>query len=375
MKKEAGIFGMHHRLNFCRRACRCRYRLFWVLLLVLIPMLCSCESTRYYGQLVSGQMSILSRRQPIDKILSDPQTSQKLKTQLTELLEVRRFAQHHLHLPVKKHYLAFVDLDRPYVVWNVYAAPEFALTPKTWRYPVIGMAAYRGFFSIDGARRQAKTLEQQQFDVYISGVTAYSTLGWFDDAVLSTILHRDQIGIAALVFHELAHQLLFVKGDTAFNESFATSVEQEGLRRWLQTRQWANEYKQYLETRQRQRDFIRLVSDYRKHLSGLYGSDLPEPTKRYRKAQMFGEMKADYHRLKQKWNHYAGYDHWFGPPLNNAKLASVAVYHDYVPAFLELLHQHGNDLEPFYAACRDLAKLSKSERHQKLKALGQPETN
>ena len=364
---------MHHHLTYLRMA-HWYSRSCWALILMLTLLCCSCESTRYYGQLVSGQISILSNRQPIDRMLSDPQTPQKLKSQLTDLLEVREFASQHLHLPVEDHYLTFVDLDRPYVLWNVYAAPEFALTPKTWRYPIIGQAAYRGYFSIDDARRKAKHLEQRQFDVYIGGVTAYSTLGWFDDAVLSTILYRDRIGIAALIFHELAHQLVFVKGDTAFNESFATSVEQEGLRRWLQKKDQAHIYEQYLQARLRQREFIGLITGYRKRLSGLYRTELPDPIKRYRKSLLFDQMRTDYHQLKQGWNHYAGYDQWFGPPLNNAKLASVAVYHDFVPAFKELLHRHDNKLKPFYAACHELAELPKTDRHQKLIELSQSKT-
>jgi predicted aminopeptidase len=328
--------------------------------------LTGCETLHYYSQAVSGQMKIVSGRKSIDRLLAAPETPQTLKTQLKLVLDIREFAKAALHLPVNNHYLTYTDLKRPYVVWNVFAAPEFSLEPKTWYYPVIGRTAYRGYFSKSMALRHANTLTKKHFDVYVAGISAYSTLGWFDDSVLSTTIHRADSGLAALIFHELAHQVLYIKGDTAFNESFATAVEQEGLRRWIQATHNPSAYQDYLRQRQRKKQFIQLIADFRSRLQTLYGRVLLPADKRRLKNDIFIQLKLEYTHMKRAWQGYPGYDNWFKEPLNNAKLISVSTYYDYVPAFIKILEQSDGHLEQFYRHCEELAELSKSERHRRL---------
>ncbi len=328
--------------------------------------LTGCESLRYYGQAVAGQIKILNNRQPIDQLLSKPDISETLKAQLELALEVREFAKKKLHLPVGNHYLTYTDLKRPHAVWNVYATPEFSLTPKTWYYPIIGRAAYRGYFSENNARRYADILQKKGYDIYVTGAAAYSTLGWFDDSVFSTIIHRSETGLAALIFHELAHQLLYVKDDTAFNESFATAVEQEGLCRWLISIGNSRAYRDYLHRRQRYRQFTQLITKYQLMLKSLYSQNLTAEEKRTAKSLIFKKLRAEYIEMKNDWQENAGYDNWFNQPLNNATIISVSTYHDFVPAFIRLLAHCGGDLEQFYRKSKDLAKLPKAERHRQL---------
>jgi predicted aminopeptidase len=343
-------------------------RRFLFLLLGVVSMApAGCESMRYYSHVASGQMHIVNQRQSIREMIAAPDTDPQLKRQLRQILEIRNFAQKELSLPVGSHYLSYTEVDRPYVVWNVSAAPEFSLAPKTWYYPFIGHAAYRGFFSKDMALRFAEKLEKQGLDVYVGGVTAYSTLGWFSDTVFSTIIRRDENATAALIFHELAHQILYVPDDTTFNESFATTVEQEGLQRWMAATENPLGYQMYIQQGLRRQGFLALVATYREKLAELYRQENMVPGKmRHRKAALFADMRDEYANLKADWHGYAGYDNWFDPPLNNAKLNSVGTYYDLVPAFTQLLARQNGSLEAFYAECRILAGLPKSERNRRL---------
>jgi predicted aminopeptidase len=351
----------------------CHRKLLFLLLGVLLIGPAGCESVRYYSHIASGQMHIVSQRQPIREMIAAPGTDPHLKRQLQEILEIRNFAQKELSLPVGSHYLSYTDVDRPYVVWNVSAAPEFSLAPKTWYYPFIGHAAYRGYFSKDMAMRCAEKLEKQGLDVYVGGVTAYSTLGWFSDSVFSTIIRRNEIATAALIFHELAHQILYVSDDTTFNESFATTVEQEGLRRWMAANSNPLGYETYVLQGRRRQGFLALVTTYREKLAELYRQDymVPEEMRR-RKAALFADMRDEYTHLKANWHGYTGYDNWFGTTLNNAKLNAVGTYYDLVPAFTQLLASQEGSLKAFYAECRILARLPKSERNRRILSLQPP---
>jgi predicted aminopeptidase len=329
--------------------------------------LSGCQSIYYYAQAVDGQLSILMNRQPISELLTDPDTPEKLKTRLHYLLEVRKFAGNQLSLPIQNNYLSYVNLNRPYVAWNVFAAPEFSLIPRTWCYPVVGCAAYRGYFSEQAARDYANKLKGGNYDVYVGGVTAYSTLGWFDDPVFSTILNLGETESAALVFHELAHQILYVSDDTAFNESFATTVEKEGIRRWLIARNDPQIDDDYKLKYRRQRRFIDLIMDCRRQLDSLYQSELATLEKRNKKEQIIDQLRMQYDTLKKEWPALSGYDTWFSGPLNNAQLISVVTYQDFVPAFEKLLQKKNGNLKQFYQVCQNLAKKKKAERHRGLK--------
>ena len=326
--------------------------------------LCACQSAKYYSQAINGQSHILLDRQPISEIMTDPETPVPLLNRLMFILKVREFAKNELQLPVNKHYLTYVDLKRPFVVWNVFSTPEFSLAPKTWCYPIVGCTAYRGYFSEENAHQYADALKNQGYDVYVGGVTAYSTLGWFDDPVLSTFIRLSEARIAALIFHELAHQILYVADDTAFNESFATAVEQEGLRKWQNASRDSQLYSDYLYDYSRRRLFIRLIMKYRRKLEFLYQTDLAPSDKREKKASIFAELRNEYERIKARQIDLAVYDGWMNEPLNNARIISVAMYHDFVPAFQKMIAAQAGNLNRFYLACKNLAQKKKEERHQ-----------
>jgi predicted aminopeptidase len=379
--KHEGLFGnarsrVYHRIIMIsffkyQSGCFCNVRV--ILIILSLVALTGCESIRYYNHLISGQINIINKNKPIHQLLDEPHVPEKLKAQLELVLDIRKFAKNELCLPVKNQYLSFVDLQRPFAVWNVYATPEFSFAPKTWCYPVVGCTSYRGYFSKQDARDSADKLKKQGYDVFMGGVAAYSTLGWFDDPVLSTFVYRSHVKLAALIFHELAHQLLYVEDDTTFNESFATAVEQEGLRRWLATKDDLNALTDYQIDYQRHRQFVQLVMKYRKQLESLYAKDVSTPTKRDAKALIFDAVRDEYRRLKQQWEGYSGYDLWFSQTLNNAQLISVSTYYDLVPEFLRLLQYSEYNLELFYKECRNLAQKTKKERRARLQEYLNPE--
>ncbi|MGD8470886.1 MAG: aminopeptidase [Desulfobacteraceae bacterium] len=339
-----------------------------IFLILLIAVTClQCRSLPYYDQAINGQMEILRKQEPISDLVDNPETPAQLRKKFEFIQNVRDFAAKELHLPVNDHYLSYVALDRPYVVWNVFAAPEFSLTPKTWCFPLVGCVSYRGYFAEDDARRFGEYLKQEGCDVFIGGAIAYSTLGWFDDPVLSTFISLSEPDTAALIFHELAHGLLYIKNDTAFNESFATAVEQEGLRRWLASTNEPKGYEKWLRKHQCRQNFTKLVSKYRTRLEALYKEDLPLTAKQKQKAAVFAQMKTEFWDLRSDYGGMAAYDAWFNYPLNNAQLISVSTYHNWVPAFNGILAESGGNLEKFYQKCRKLAKLKPAERNRKLR--------
>jgi predicted aminopeptidase len=322
---------------------------------------------QYYGHIINGHAKILNSRQSIKQLIADPQTSNELKSKFKRILEIREFAENDLFLPVNNHYRTYTELNRPFVTWNVFAAPEFSLTAKTWSYPVIGRAAYRGYYTRSHALAYAEKLKKNGYDVYVGGATAYSTLGWFEDSVFSTFIRHDESQVAALIFHELAHQILYIRDDTTFNESFATTVEQAGLRRWMIYSNNPKGLHKYLAYRERHRQFVDLVKRFRFELDSLYRKDIPLTEKRRHKASVFRRLRTEYEYMKMDWSANSAYDAWFNESLNNAKLLTVAAYHDLVPGFIRLLESNNNDLRQFYAACRRLAELPQAERNRRLK--------
>jgi len=255
------------------------------------------------------------------------------------------------------------------VVWNVFAAPEFSVSPIQSCFPFAGCVSYRGFYSEEAARRHADALAKEGDDVYVGGVTAYSTLGWFSDPVLSTFIQYPEPEVARIVFHELAHQEVYVKGDTVFDESFAVAVEEEGLRRWLEREGTPAQRSAYVESRRRQAEFAALVLKYRVRLADFYARPLPAEERREGKRRLFEEMSGEYAALKASWGGFAGFDRLLARGPNNAFLASIASYTELVPAFRALLAQNKGDLPAFYGAVRELAKLEKAERDARLAKL------
>lgn len=282
--------------------------------------------------------------------------------------QIRRYAVQELALPDNDSYKNYAALTRPYVLWNVVATPELSLKPIQWCFPVAGCVNYRGYYSKDDAQAYAAELRAAGDDVEVGGVTAYSTLGWFNDPLISTFIHYPDAELARLIFHELAHQVVYVPGDSQFNESFASAVEEAGVARWLA--QYGNEsmragYARYLD---RKRDFLALLLKIRGAFEANYQSSKPVAEQRAVKARLFQQLKDEYQGLKTSWGGYAGYDRFFAEPLSNAHLASVATYNDFVPAFRTLLRRDAS-LPRFYADVRALAALDKDARHAQLKKL------
>ena len=327
-------------------------------------LLTGCDSMAWYLQAAQGHLAIVTSRQDLRELINDPDMEPELQAKLQTVLQAREFAEVELHLPAGDNYLDYVHLDREHAIWNVFAAPEFSIEPLTWCYPIAGCAAYRGYFSEEAALDYAGALESQGLDVYVGGVDAYSTLGWFDDALLSTVASRPDHQLAALIFHELAHQVAYVPDDTTFSESFATVVEMEGLRRWLQTRQRSELLEQARADAGRRQQFVEFVSGFRDQFGELYQRDLAQADMRREKAGLQQQLLAGYQQLKAGWGGHAGYDDWFSRPLNNAQLSTVGSYNDLAPQLRRILRESGDDLPTFYERIRELTRMSPERRRE-----------
>jgi predicted aminopeptidase len=336
-------------------------------LLALIALIPGCSNLGYYFQAISGQAEIVRASRPIPALLADPATPEELKGKLALVTGIREFASEHLGLPKNGSYKSYAELGRPFVVWNVFATPEFSTEPREWCFAFAGCVNYRGYFSREAAEDFARRLDPAKNDVYIGGVPAYSTLGWLNDPVLSTFVHYPETELARLIFHELAHQVVYVPGDTQFNESFATAVEREGMRRWLESQGSQAQREQYAISQERRAQFVALMLKYRKRLEKEFSLSLDDAEKRARKAEAFREMADEYRKLKTSWNGFPGYDRWFSGKLNNAHLASISVYTALVPGFEALLAESRGDLKDFYSRVQQIAALPEEERRSKLK--------
>ena len=332
--------------------------------LVLLPLLNGCSSAAYYSQLADGQWQILKARKPVATIIADPQQPPALREHLAKAQAARTFASQHLHLPDNQSYRLYVDLKRPYVVWNVFATAEFSLNPVTHCFPIAGCVAYRGYYAQGAARGAAALQRQQGMDVLVSGVEAYSTLGWFDDPILNSMLNWGDERLATLIFHELAHQRFYLKDDTEFNESFASFVEQQGTRQWRTYQGLPPSGSAGLEQRDQ---FMGLVLDTRKRLQQLYAQPLPAAEMRQRKAAEFERLRREYRQLRDhQWAGNNRYDLWINSPMNNAKLLPFGLYDQWVPAFAALFKHSGGDWQMFYAEVEKLGKLPLLQRRAAL---------
>jgi len=321
--------------------------------------LAGCEALSYYKQAVRGQLDLMHSARPVADLLADPATAPRLREELAAAAAIRDFASRELKLPDNASYRRYADLQRPYAVWNVIAAPEFSLRPAESCFPVAGCVAYRGFFSEPAAQEFAGKLRAKGDDVYVAGVPAYSTLGWFDDPLLSTFIDFPEVELARLLFHELAHQRLYVKGDSAFSESFAVTVEREGLRRWLKDDARAPQRRAFESMEERTREFTRLMDAARLELESLYRQSLAADEMRRRKREILAALQARGRTLP-------GYERLFEREPTNALLAAFATYTQYVPAFERMLREANGDLEVFYARAKEL---SETERPLREKAL------
>lgn len=314
----------------------------------------------YVLQAARGQAAILIKREPIDRVVARTKTAADVRARLEQALVIREYASRELGLPRNRSYTTYADIGRPYVVWNVFAAPEFSVEPTLWCFPIAGCVPYRGYFSETAAQRFAHRLRNQGLDVHVGGATAYSTLGHFADPVLSTMLRFDDVNLASVIFHELAHQRVYVPGDSSFNEAFATAVEQEGLKRWLVSQDRGADLERYT---QRRRHFIAVNAELavtRERLRTLYksvpqaGADLAPL--REGKQRIFAELGAQLDTLSKEWNDGIDYRSWLARDLNNARLAAIATYYDCVPGFERVLAENGGDLGRFYERVEKLGR-------------------
>jgi predicted aminopeptidase len=335
-------------------------------LLVASATVASC-ALPFYWQAIGGQLELLRKRTPIEQLLADPATDPKLRTALGAVSEIRRFAVAELALPDNDSYTTYVALERPYVVWNVVAAEEFSVDPKRWCFPFAGCVAYRGFFDRTDAEKFQKRLVDEGYDTYSGGSSAYSTLGYFADPVLSTMIGGGEQYVASLLFHELAHQKLYVKDDSEFSEAFATAIEEFGTERWLAIHGKEGSLDAYHRRLTYRAGFADVVRAQQRRLRAVYAAAQPAAEKRAAKARAYDAMRADYETLKQRWGGNTDYDAWFAQPLNNATIAAVATYRRWVPVMRSRLEALG--LQGFYDEMASLAKLNVAQRAARLEAL------
>jgi predicted aminopeptidase len=321
-----------------------------------------CAQLAYYHQSAAGQLDIIGRREAIDALIADDSRNARLRVRLEQVRAIREFAVSELGLPDTGSYTQYADLGRDYAVLALYAAPEFSTDLKTWCYPVAGCAGYRGYFDRDMLQADADALRAEGYDVYVAAVPAYSTLGWFDDPLLNTVIDWPSAQLAGLVFHELAHQRLYVKGDTAFNESFATAVEQAGVARWLGSQGDALALAKYRSDRRHHEQVVQLLAGTRERLQALYDTALPLDTMREAKQRELARTRQAYRALRDSWGGDPAYDNWVEGELNNARLGSVAAYHDYVEAFLAMLESRQGDFSAFYAEASRIGAMAPEQR-------------
>ena len=322
--------------------------------------------TLYVAQAAKGQMQILTARKPINRVLANPKVSPQLKTRLESVRDAREFAWRELGLPNNKSYTTYADLRREYVVWSVVATPEFSIEPREWCFPIVGCVAYRGYFKEARAQRFADRLRAQGFDTMVGGTPAYSTLGKFNDPILNTMMIYGDDELASILFHELSHQVIYIQDDTAFNEAFAVTVEQEGLARWLKSRGRADQLVRYQKRRERQAEGLAVVRHYRAELATLYASGIAADIMRSRKATVFARLVEELKALDARYSVKSGIVDDLEDGPNNARLASIATYYDCVPGFEKLLASVDHDLPRFFAAAADLARLSRAERRARM---------
>jgi predicted aminopeptidase len=319
----------------------------------------------------------MARARPIAEVVADPATPADLKAQLALVGRMRDFASRELALPDNGSYRRYADLGRAAVVWNVFAAEEFSVEPRAWCFPIAGCVSYRGYFDrLDAQDAAARLRHHERLQTWVGPVPAYSTLGWFDDPVLNTFARWPETELARLIFHELAHQRVYVAGDTRFNESYAVAVELEGVRRWMHASGDPAAGEAYAATLARRQAFFGLLLAHRARLKALFASAAGAEEKRAARSELDRDLRRQYLEFRLQWGTeqrpFDGFDRWFGDGPNNAQIASVALYNDWLPAFQALLAAQGGSVERFHDAVRRLAALSTRERHAALDALMPP---
>ncbi|MAL97388.1 MAG: hypothetical protein CL583_02965 [Alteromonadaceae bacterium] len=342
-----------------------------IILAGFFVLACSgCSSIYYYSQAAGGQLSLLQQRSAVDTLIDDPSTSAELRAALLRVEAIRTFAGEALALPVGDTYSSYVDLEREAVVWNLLVAPVDSLELKAWCYPIVGCQTYRGYFSRKVAEAAAQRFAPEQWDVWIAGIPAYSSLGWFEDPLLSTFIFWPEDQLAALLFHELSHKLVYVAGDTVFNESYATAVELEGLLRYLNASGQTTLIADALARQDMAQEFTEMVMSSADALQQLYREpDLPHSALVAQKERLIAELRARYDKQRHDWLKPNAYRAFFDDGLNNARIASVGTYNRWVPAFRRLLAEKHGDFAAFHRTVGELARMEGAQRTQRLEQL------
>jgi len=334
--------------------------------LPLLPMLlvCSCGTLHFYTQAASGQIEIWRKSRPNATVMADESVDAKVKARLKLIEELRAFAASDLRLPAKS-FGKYCDLKRPYVVWVVFASPEFSVEARQWWYPLVGSLKYRGFFNETDGKEEAQRLAKQGLDVFVGGVEAYSTLGYLKDPALNTFLHRSDHELAELVFHELTHAKVFIPGDTDFNEAFATANAEDGVRRWLRSKGDLAGLRTYEANLKRSREVISLLLDTRRRLEKVYAQTWrTTEAEREAKNRVFDDMlrRAGVKGAQTRVKSQNGPGVW-----NNARLNTISSYYTLVPDFERLLKKHNGDLKAFHREVAAMRRLKSEERLAQLK--------
>lgn len=339
-------------------------------MLLASVLLAGCQ-LGYYSHLVGGHTRLMLDREPVEELLARDDLPAELRQRLQLAQQLRSFAARELALPVEGAYADYVALERDWITWNLFAAPPLSLQPHNWCYPVIGCANYRGYFDQARAGRDAEKLRGKGLEVYASGAIAYSTLGWFDDPLTTPMLAGSELWFAELLFHELAHRRFYLKGDTRFNESLATSVARAGVRRWLasEPQRLAEAAMQMAQHAAARQQVLELVAGTRTALEALYASTLPEADKLARRDALRAELRQRYQAALAENPALAGYQRWFDGPLNNAQLNTLADYEGWVPAFDAVLAACDGDWACFWAEVERIADLPAEQRQALLETM------
>ena len=332
----------------------------------LLHSFSGCSSIAYYHQSISGHFKLISKREPITDIVNDATRDENLVSQLRLAEELRSFASEKLKLPKNDSYRSYVQLEAPYVTWNVFAAPEFSTALHQWCFLIVGCVPYRGYFDEANANYYAEQLTTQGLDVYVAGVPAYSTLGWFDDPLLSSMLDRGELVTASYIFHELAHQQFYLKGDGAFNEAFATAVEEIGVVQWLHEQNRHDDVRKYEDWLAQKMLFSGFIKNSRDEFDALYQKEYDVEKMQVEKEILIAEMRRKFEKLSSNNKHIARYSKWMSGPLNNAQLGAISLYRELVPAFRKMFISCDSDYEKFYVHVETIAKLASDERTEML---------
>ena len=322
-----------------------------------------CAGPGFYAQAVRGHMEV-HRNTTSMKHLNMASLTKIEQKKINIVIDIRDFAEEQLLLPSNGSFKSYSKLNRQFVVWNVFATTSFSLAPKNTCFLVAGCVPYRGFYSKNAAEKYSRKLAEDGFEVYVAGISAYSTLGWFNDPLLSTVINRSDESLAELIFHELVHQKIYIKNDAVFNESFATAIAQEGVKRWLELTKTPSQKKG--DEHKKEEELTALIINLQGNIVRLYSSKKTLQEKSVLKKDYFENLLTDYETLKNSWETDSPYDEYMYESWNNPKLMAFGAYHQLVPNFRQLIEEYDGDLSKVYLAVEQVKNLTNKQRRQRL---------